>query len=347
MYKIELKNISKDFENRQVLRNINLTVNEGEMVSLLGPSGCGKTTTLKAIAGLISPNSGDILFNGKSIVDIPVEKRGAVIVFQDHLLFPHMTVEENIGFGLKMVKVKKMKRIEKVKEMIKLVSLIGHEKKYPDELSGGQKQRVAIARALAIDPKVLLLDEPFSNLDTRLRDTMRKFVCDIQEKLKITTLLVTHDKEEALMTSDKVAVMLDGEIKQFGDPLEIYEKPISSVVADFFGEKNYLKGEIENGLFHCRAGKFKTNFNRYSKVVAMIRPEEIDIKRTKESSGFWANIVSRQYAGDKVYYTLLVNNIKLKCINNSKNIFQEREKVWAQIDFDKIVFFNNMSEVLI
>lgn len=340
MYKIELKNVSKVFENKKVLKNINLTVNEGEMVSLLGPSGCGKTTTLKIVAGLFSPDCGDILFNGKSIAHIPVEKRGAVIVFQDYLLFPHMTVEENIAFGLKMAKVKRAKRIERIKEMIELVKLEGHEKKYPSELSGGQKQRVAIARALAIEPKMLLLDEPFSNLDTRLRESMRSFVCDIQKKLKITTLLVTHDKEEALMTSDKVAVMLDGEIKQFGSPEEIYEKPISPLVADFFGEKNYLKGEIKNGIFQCKVGNFETSFNKYSKVVAMIRPEEIEITDSEQNSGLWVKILSKQYAGDKIYYTLLTDNTKLKCVTNSKNVFEIDQRVWLKIDFDKVVFFN-------
>ncbi|SHJ88357.1 ABC transporter ATP-binding protein [Paramaledivibacter caminithermalis] len=341
MCKIELKNISKVFENKRVLNDINFTVNEGEMVSLLGPSGCGKTTTLKIIAGLISPDCGDILFNEKSIVNIPVEKRGAVIVFQDYLLFPHMTVEENIGFGLKMAKIKRAKRIARIKEMIELVKLDGHERKYPNELSGGQKQRVAIARALAIEPKVLLLDEPFSNLDTRLRESMRNFVCDIQRKLKITTLLVTHDKEEALMTSDKVAVMLDGEIKQFGSPWEIYEKPVSTTVADFFGEKNYLTGEIKEGIFYCGIGKFRTSFNKYSKVIAMIRPEEIEITDSEENCGLWVKILSKQYAGDKIYYTLIADNIQLKCITNSKNIFEVNQKVWLKVDFDNIVFFES------
>lgn len=339
MYKIELKNVSKVFENKKILKNINLTINEGEMVSLLGPSGCGKTTTLKIIAGLFSSDCGDILFNGKSILHIPVGKRGAVIVFQDYLLFPHMTMEENIAFGLKMAKVEKAIRIARTKEMIDLVKLEGHEKKYPRELSGGQKQRVAIARALAIEPKVLLLDEPFSNLDTRLRESMRSFVCDIQKKLKITTLLVTHDKEEALMISDKVAVMLDGEIKQFGSPSDIYEKPVSPLVADFFGEKNYLKGEIKNGIFECNIGKFITSFSKYTKVVAMIRPEEIEITDSEENSGFWVKILSKQYAGDKIYYTLLIDNTKLKCVTNSKNVFEINQRAWIKIDFNKVVFF--------
>lgn len=341
MYKIELKNISKTFEDKKVLKDINLVVNQGEMVSLLGPSGCGKTTTLKIIAGLFPPDCGEMFFNKKSILDIPVEKRGAVIVFQDYLLFPHMTVEENIAFGLKMAKVKKVKRDAKVREMTQLVKLTGHEKKYPGELSGGQKQRVAIARALAIEPKVLLLDEPFSNLDTRLRESMRSFVCELQRKLGITTILVTHDKEEALMTSDKIAVMLGGEIKQFGSPSEIYENPNSRLVADFFGEKNYLKGQIKNGMFECKLGSFKTSFNNFSIAEAMIRPEEIEISKEQNDSGFGMKISTKQYAGDKVYYTLSYEDTELKCVTNSKNNFEINQKVWLNIDFDRIVYFKD------
>ncbi|MCC5910491.1 MAG: ABC transporter ATP-binding protein, partial [Clostridiaceae bacterium] len=202
MSEIVLKGISKTFQDKKILDQIDITIGEGEMISLLGPSGCGKTTTLKIIAGLIDPDEGELLLNNKSVLKIPVEKRGAVIVFQDYLLFPHLTVEGNIEFGLKMAKINKNVRKEKTKEMLALMELEGQGHKYPNELSGGQRQRVALARALAIEPKVLLLDEPFSNLDLRLRETMREFVCRIQKKLNITTVLVTHDKEEALMTSD-------------------------------------------------------------------------------------------------------------------------------------------------
>lgn len=341
MSQITLKNISRSFEGKRVLNNINLSVKEGEMVSLLGPSGCGKTTTLKILAGLIEPDFGDILFNEKSIINIPVEKRGAVIVFQDYLLFPHLTVEENIGFGLTMAKVNKVKKSKKVKEMIDLVQLVGHEEKYPRELSGGQKQRVAIARALAIEPKVLLLDEPFSNLDTRLRETMREFVCDIQRRLGITTVLVTHDKEEALMTSDKIAVMLHGEIKQFGSPDEIYENPNSRIVADFFGEKNYLDGEINNGKFQCEIGVFEAKVKDKSHVTAMIRPEEIELNKEHSNIGIWGIVKSKRYAGEKVYYIIDIKGKEFKCVTNPKKIFSIDERVAVNIDFNKIVFFNN------
>lgn len=338
MSQIELKNISKTFENKRVLNNIYLKVKEGEMVSLLGPSGCGKTTTLKMIAGLLNPDEGEILLNGQSILSLPVEKRGAVIVFQDYLLFPHMTVKENIGFGLKMAKVKKAIIEKKVKEMIKLVMLHGHEEKYPRELSGGQKQRVAIARALAVEPKVLLLDEPFSNLDTRLRESMRKFVCDLQRKLKITTILVTHDKEEALMTSDKIAVMLDGEIKQYGIPSQVYEHPTSILVANFFGEKNYLDGEIKNRVFSSCMGEFKIHYNQSGRVKAMIRPEEIEIRK-ENKNGIAGYVKEKIYAGERIYYTIDCNGKEIKCISNSKLSFDLGEKTYIHIDFDKVVFF--------
>ena len=249
MSKITLKNIEKSFNKIKVLNNINFEAPEGNVVSLLGPSGCGKTTTLKIIAGLIKADNGEIFLGDKDIANVSVEKRGTVIVFQDYLLFPHLNIEENIGFGLKMARIPKKEISLRVERMLELVQLKGYNKKYPNKLSGGQQQRVALARALAIEPKVLLLDEPFSNLDTKLRKDMREFTLEIQRKLNITTILVTHDKEEALMSSDKIAIMLNGEIKQFGTPEELYERPISIEVADFFGEKNYIDGLVENNMF--------------------------------------------------------------------------------------------------
>jgi iron(III) transport system ATP-binding protein len=339
MSKLELKNISKRFDGKSVLKDVSLVVNEGEMISLLGPSGCGKTTTLKIIAGLVEPDSGDILLDGESILDVPVEKRGTVIVFQDYLLFPHMTVEENIGFGLKMAKVDKAKRVKRVREMIDLVQLTGHEKKYPGELSGGQKQRVAVARALAVEPRVLLLDEPFSNLDARLRESMREFVCDLQRKLGITTILVTHDREEALMTSNKVAVMLEGSIEQFGTPEQIYKKPASLDIANFFGEKNYIEGTIENGMFKCKIGKFKANHNISSKVKAMIRPEEVELFPKSADTGVLGKVKRKKFAGDRIYYTILVNDTEIRCITKSEKDFKIGETVAAKIDFGNVVFF--------
>ena len=232
---VNLVNITKYFDNLKVIDNINLSINKGEIISLLGPSGCGKSTTLKLIAGLLQPDSGDILFNNKSVLNIETNKRSAVIVFQEYLLFPHMNIYENVAFGLKMKKVSKEDIDIKVNELLDLIKLNSYKMKYPHELSGGQKQRVAIARALAINPKILLLDEPLSSLDINLRQEMREFILDIQKQKNITTVLVTHDKEEALMMSDKIAVMLDGKIQQFDTPKNLYENPNSKKVANIFG----------------------------------------------------------------------------------------------------------------
>lgn len=339
MPQIKLKNITKFFDSKRILDDINLEVKKGEMVSLLGPSGCGKTTTLKIIAGLLNPDNGDILFEGDSVLNIPVEKRGAVIVFQDYLLFPHLNTAENIEFGLKMAKIDKFKRRNRVKKMLQLVQLEGYENKYPRELSGGQKQRVALARALAIEPKVLLLDEPFSNLDSRLRENMRDFILQIQRELNITTILVTHDKEEALMTSDKIAIMLDGKIKQFGSPIELYKNPISSEVADFFGEKNYIKGCIKDEMFISDIINVKTDFNKYLSVKAMINPEDIKVFELQSNTDITGIIKMKKYAGDRIYYTISVNGVELKCISESNELFNIDDKVGVNINFNNLVFF--------
>ncbi len=277
MSKVKLINLVKKFDNKKILNNINLKIEEGELVSLLGPSGCGKSTTLKLIAGLIKADGGDILFNEESVLNVDIQNRGAVIVFQDYLLFPHMNIYDNIDFGLKIKKEKKEIRKEKVNNLISLVKLEGMENKYPSELSGGQKQRVAIARALAVKPEILLLDEPFSNLDIILRDEMREFVLEIQKKLNITTILVTHDKEEALMMSDKVAIMLDGEIKQFDSPKALYTNPLCIEVADFFGERNYIMGTVKENVLISDIGEFKVNYKDIDKIRVMISPENIAI----------------------------------------------------------------------
>ncbi|HAE91972.1 ABC transporter ATP-binding protein [Tissierella praeacuta] len=338
MSKIILKNIEKSFNKIKVLNNINFEVEEGKVVSLLGSSGCGKTTTLKIIAGLIKPDSGEILLGEDNITDSPVEKRGTVIVFQDYLLFPHLNVEENIGFGLKMSRVSKKDIGIKVEKMLELVQLKGYNKKYPNELSGGQQQRVALARALAIEPKVLLLDEPFSSLDTKLREDMREFTLEIQRKLNITTILVTHDKEEALMSSDKIAIMLNGEIKQFGTPEELYERPNSIEVADFFGDKNYICCEITNGIFVSDLLSFSIEMEDLENSKAMIKPEDIKIypKGTTELEGI---ILSRKYAGERVYYTILVRGMELKVISQTSKIYKVGDKISIDINIEGIKIF--------
>lgn len=340
MVSIELNDICKSFGRKYVIKNISLKVKKGELVTLFGPSGCGKSTTLKIISGLLGLDRGDVLFNDVSVLDLPAEKRGSTIVFQDHLLFPHMTIEENIGFGLKMAGVKRDKRQSVVCEMVNLVQLNGHEKMYPSEVSGGQKQRAALARALAINPKVLLLDEPFSNLDQRLRESMRELVLEIQKKLKITTLLVTHDKEEALMMSDKVAVMLDGRIVQFGTPKEIYTRPKSKQIADFFGNNNYIEGTVNNCLFISPFGEFKINNKSNGKGLLMIRPEDVKVF-DEEKAPLKGIITKMKFAGDRAYYNILINGIDLKSIGDSKALFNVFDRVSVNIDFLNSIFYKD------
>jgi len=339
MSKITIKNIEKSFGEIKMLDNINFEVEEGKVVSLIGPSGCGKTTTLKMIAGLIKPDKGDIFLGEHSIIKLPVEKRGTVIVFQEHLLFPHLNIEENIGFGLKMAKRPKEEIKVQVEKMLELVKLKGNNKKYPHELSGGQQQRVALARALAIEPKVLLLDEPFSSLDTKLREEMRELTLEIQKKLKITTILVTHDREEALMCSDKIAVMLNGEIKQFDTPEELYKNPKSIDVANFFGRKNYINGRIEDGWFRSEVINIQTEKTNTKEAKLMVKPEDIEIfpLGTTDLAG---QIVSSKYGGERTYYSVSIKGIKLMVISQSPTIYMEGEKVSINIKLDHLRIFD-------
>lgn len=341
MSSVKLVNLCKSFNKIKVLNNMNLDIKEGEIVSLLGPSGCGKSTTLKLIAGILHPDCGDILLNNESVLDIPIGKRDTVIVFQDYLLFPHMTLYENIEFGLKMKKINRDIRKNKVNELINLVKLEGYENKYPNELSGGQQQRVAIARSLAINPKVLLLDEPFSNLDINLRNEMREFVLRLQKHLKITTILVTHDKEEALVMSDRIAVMLNGEVKQFDTPDNLYENPKSKEVANIFGEKNYLIGNIRNGEFvndiiSIKLDKYK-NIN-IDNVELMIPRESIILKTINNDVGREGIILKKRYAGDKIYYDVDIDGTVLK-VSSNNNSYEINEKVDVFIEQRKILFF--------
>ena len=242
---LELRNLKKSFTSEEyVLQGINLQIEQGEFVTLLGASGCGKTTTLRIIAGLEQPDSGSVWLEGKDVTALEPNQRDVNTVFQNYALFPHMNVEDNIGYGLKIHKVPKIEIKKKVKEMLELVQLEGFEKRKPAELSGGQKQRVAIARALANNPRVLLLDEPLGALDLQLRRTMQLELKRLQKKLGITFIYITHDQEEAINMSDRIVVMNQGRFEQIGTPDEIYNHPKTSYVATFVGNANILKGEL-------------------------------------------------------------------------------------------------------
>lgn len=237
---LEIKNINKYYGKFHALKNINLTIEKGEFISFLGPSGCGKTTLLRVISGLEELNSGNIFLKGKDISNLHPSKRNFSIVFQSYALFPNMTVWENIAYGLENKKMPKDKIKDKVLEILEMVGLAGISGKYPNEMSGGQQQRVALARAIALEPDVLLLDEPLSALDAKVREKLRNDIKMLQKKLGLTTIMVTHDQEEALSVSDKIMVMQSGVVMQVGTPREIYEKPNSLFVADFIGKINFL-----------------------------------------------------------------------------------------------------------
>jgi ABC-type Fe3+/spermidine/putrescine transport system ATPase subunit len=250
-----LDRLSVNYGPVRALRDFTLAIDDNELIALLGPSGCGKTTALKVVAGLLQPASGDVKFDGVSALTIPAERRGATLVFQKPLLFPHMTVVENVGFGLKMRRMAKAEIAARVAQALQWVRLEGYERRKPSELSGGQEQRVALARALVTEPRVLLLDEPFSALDESLRGEMRLLVRELQRRLRITTVFVTHDQREALAVADRVALLLDGRIEQCGGPRELLLNPCSARAAQFFGWK-VLAGERSGRRVSTVAGDF-------------------------------------------------------------------------------------------
>ena len=278
---IRLVNCQMAFDDEIVLDDINLYFNDKEFLTLLGPSGCGKTTTLRIIGGFIKPTSGDVLFDGVRINDVPPHKRKVNTVFQKYALFPHLDVYENVAFGLSLAKLPEEEIDERVTEMLEIVSLKGFENRKVSQLSGGQQQRVAIARALVNRPKVLLLDEPLGALDLRLRKDMQNELKRIQQAMGITFIYVTHDQEEALSMSDTVVVMDKGRIQQIGTPEDIYNEPKNAFVADFIGESNILDGVmLEDRLVKFFGRKFKcvdAGFEKNEPVDVVIRPEDIDI----------------------------------------------------------------------
>lgn len=280
-YSVVLKDVSKSFDETQVLKSIDMELEQGKFYTLLGPSGCGKTTILRIIAGFLQTSSGQVLIEGKEVTKVPANQRKVNTVFQDYALFPHMNVFDNIAFGLSVKKVDKATINEKVNEMLKLVQLQGFENREINELSGGQKQRVAIARALINEPDVLLLDEPLSALDLKLRTDMQYELRELQQRLGITFVFVTHDQEEALAMSDWIFVLNNGEIVQSGTPTDIYDEPINRYVADFIGESNIVdakmiedyKVEFVGHQFECE----DAGIPRGEAVEVVIRPEDIQI----------------------------------------------------------------------
>ena len=311
-----LQDIGKAYGSQWAVRDLNISVEPGEFVTLLGPSGCGKTTTLSLIAGFIEPDAGTVLLRGKPLVGLPPFKRGIGVVFQDYALFPHMSVADNVGYGLRARKVPKAEIDTRVTEMLELVRLAGLGDRSPQALSGGQRQRVALARALVIRPDFLLLDEPLSNLDLKLREEMRLEVVRLQRQLSVPTIFVTHDQSEALAMSDRIAVMNEGRVEQIGPPKDIYEAPINRFVARFIGSMNLIsakavdttaagvKGFVEFGDGARAEVPFRTGATAGQEVAVAVRPERCVVTRNEPSPDgspvLAATITHIVYLGSKV-----------------------------------------------
>ena len=295
MKNIELKEINHYYGKEQVLHDVNISIKEGEFFTLLGPSGCGKTTILRIIGGFIKPLSGSIYVGDKDITNLEPEHRNMGTVFQNYALFPNMTVEENVAYGLKIKKLHKKVISEKCEKYLELAGMKYYRMKRIDELSGGQQQRVAIARALAIEPTMLLLDEPMSNLDVALRIKMREEIREIQQKIGITTLFITHDQQEALAISDKIAVMDKGMVLQVGTPMEVYKNPANDFVANFVGTSNYIEESQYNNF----------NIKNTEKPYIYKRPEEMILVESTDENGFVkVTIESKRFLGPLLEYTV-------------------------------------------
>ena len=318
------------------VKGINLEVEESQIVVILGPSGCGKTTTLKMIAGLIAPTSGDILIEGKSVLAIPTEKRGVSMVFQKSLLFPHMTVAQNIGFGLKMRGRPREATTRKVEEMLELVKLRGYEDRTATQLSGGQEQRVSLARGLVIEPKILLLDEPLGALDAALRLEMRELIMDLKKKFGVTILFVTHDQQEAVMLADRIALMIDGEIVQYDDPQAFYTRPLTRRVAEFFGWTNFVSAIQKGNIVTCSLGEFEfSGLEEHDGPMCLtIRPEAAVL--CQKGEGLRAVVRSSMYMGTRIDYWVDCQDAKLEISLDSDRLFEKGEEIFIKFVNNKI-----------
>ncbi len=326
MSRVTLKNLSKSFGNIVAVENLNLDIQQGEFFSLLGPSGCGKTTTLRMIAGFEFPTSGHVYFDDKDVTYLKPNRRNSGMVFQNYALFPHMTVFENVAFGLQARQIQKAEIRQRVKRALDLVDLSHFESRKVTELSGGQQQRVALARAFVIEPSILLLDEPLSNLDAKLREETREEIRSLQRRLGITTIYVTHDQEEALALSDRIAVMNQGICHQVGTPEEIYQKPADRFVANFVGNSNILEGNYfsgENGSarveiasdWSLRIEPDKSRgFSKGQAVTISLRPENIVFVNGKVSGPniFSGHIQRMNFSGSTVEYHIRVKGYNLR-----------------------------------
>lgn len=344
MTSVTLQGIKMEYtQGVPVLADINLTVKDGELLALLGPSGCGKTTFLRLIAGLLQPTEGDLQFNGRSVLNIPVEKREVAMVFQEHSLFPFMSVGENVAFGLKMRRVDKHSIQARVAEVLETVHLSGFEDRHPDQLSGGQRQRVAIARAIVVHPKVLLLDEPLNNLEPTLREHMRELICSLQKNAGITTIFITHDQAEAVAIADRIALLLNGQLRQVGVPQSFFTHPADVEVARFFGGTNFIRGIKQGNVIQTQLGHLEIEQidQPDGQVLATIRPEAIEIGPNGHNN-LPAQIKAYNYRGLIAQIETQINDIELQIIAPPFPTYHEGDTITIHIPKDSIFLLPDM-----
>jgi ABC-type Fe3+/spermidine/putrescine transport system ATPase subunit len=354
---IEIQNLFKRFKDVVAVNRIQLEINKGEMLTLLGPSGCGKTTTLRCIAGLEKPEEGDIIIDGQPMLSqgfVQPSKRGIGMVFQNYAVWPHMKVFSNIVYGLKLQKIPRPKIRERAQQVLELVGLAGLEDRYPSQLSGGQQQRVALARALVTNPKVLLLDEPLSNLDAKLREELRFEIKSLVRRMGITSVYVTHDQAEAMVISDRIVVMESGNVVQIGTAQEIYKKPANRFVADFIGTMNFMSGEVVEVLQDKDAAYVRTEFSDKmvcmtpdstalapgAEVYASIRPEDVEVFAEPPQAAenvFKGKIVHKAYLGNFLFFFVSVSDTMIR-VQVPHNLPQEEgQELYLLLDPQKCV----------
>ncbi len=331
MTHVSITKLTKVYPGSQArsVDSLDLEMESGKITAMLGPSVCGKTTTLKMVAGLLNPSAGDIRFDSTSVVKVAAEKRGAVMVFQNYLLFPYMSIADNVGFGLRMRGENQGTIKKRVSEILGLVQLEGMENRRPKQLSGGQQQRVALARALIVNPRGLLLDEPLSNLDAHLRDEMRELILTIQKETKVTTIFVTHDQEEAVLLADNIALMFDGLLHQQGGPADFYERPVSERAARFFGGVNFVPATKIGNSVQTAIGRFALQGAAVAvpdgPATLTIRPESLKIEPADTLNAVKAYVRSIIYVGTYTRYKVLAGSQELEVIGPSESVHVHKE----------------------
>lgn len=362
MEHIKINNVSKYFGESKAIDNVDITINQGEFFTLLGPSGCGKTTLLRTLAGFYKQEEGDVFFDKTNINNLPAHKRNIGMVFQNYAIFPHMTVFDNIAYGLKARKVKKDEIKIRVDEALDMVELTHLKDRAPSQLSGGQQQRVSLARAIVIHPGLLLMDEPLSNLDAKLRIKMREDIRNLQKRLNITTIYVTHDQEEALAVSDRIAVLKDGKVQQIGKPHEIYLSPSNKFVANFIGSTNFLKGHLSTSMDGVSGNISVENVNLTSKftkayqgdALYSIRPEQVrlmDLANDNDSTWIKGKIIESTFLGESVVYKIQFNSDNIISAHEHSVSFGNLREVGDEVAVDlnpndSVIFDESGEEVL-